>query len=101
MFHSRHTPDTVFLKLVASLLALGLLASLSAAAWLGDGPLARSPFLLLVAVVATGALLMGLRRLVQELADRRAAEDLAASELTTLTFPPEPRVQRTRPSQLR
>lgn len=100
MFHSRRTPDTVFLKLVASLLALGLLACLAAAAWMGAGPLGRSPFVLMVVVLATGALLLGLRRLAHEIADRRAADDLDASELTTLTFPPEPRVQRTRPSQL-
>ena len=43
----------------------------------------------------------GLRWLMVEIADRRAAQDLGASELTTLTFPPEPRVQRPRPSQLR
>lgn len=101
MFHSRRTPDTAFLKLLASLLALGLLAFLSAAAWMGAGPLARSPFLVVVLAIATGALLLGVRRLVVEIAQRRAADDLDASELTTLTFPPEPRVQRTRPSQLR
>ena len=101
MFQTRRTPDTVFLKLLASLLALGVLACLSAAAWMGAGPLARSPFVLMVLVVATGALLVGVRRLVLELAERRAAEDLDASELTTLTFPPESRLQRPRSSQFR
>jgi hypothetical protein len=101
MFHTRRTPDTVFLKLLASLLALGLLACLSAAAWMGAGPLGRSPFVLMVLVIATGALLLGVRRLMHEMAERRAAEDLDASELTTLTFPPEPRVQRPRSSQFR
>jgi fatty acid desaturase len=101
MFQTRRTPDTVFLKLLASLVALGLLACLSAAAWMGAGPLARSPFVLVVLVVATGALLLGVRRLMHELADRRAAEDLDASELTTLTFPPESRLQRPRSSQFR
>jgi hypothetical protein len=101
MFHSRRNPDTALLKLLASVTALGLLACLSAAAVLGLGTLARSPMLATSVVLVIGALAVGLRRLVAEIADRRAAEDLGASELTTLTFPPEPRVQRTRPSPLR
>jgi peptidoglycan/LPS O-acetylase OafA/YrhL len=101
MFHSRRTPDTALLKLLASVAALGLLACLSAAALVGMGTLARSPMLATSVVLVIAALALGLRRLVAEIADRRRAEDLGASELTTLTFPPEPRVQRTRPSQLR
>jgi hypothetical protein len=101
MFQSRRTPDTALLKLLASAAALGLLACVSAAAVLGVGTLARSPMLATSVLLVTGALAVGLRRLVAEIADRRASEDLGASELTTLTFPPEPRVQRTRPSQLR
>ena len=101
MFHSRRTHDTALLKLLAGAAALGLLACLSAAAMLGMSTLAHSPMLATSVVLVTGALAVGLRRLVAEIADRRVAEDLGASELTTLTFPPESRVQRTRPSQLR
>ena len=101
MFHSRRNPDTAFLKLLASATALGLLACLSAVALLGVATLARSPMLATSVVLVIGALAVGLRRLLAEIADRRAAEDLGASELTTLTFPPESRVQRTRPSPLR
>jgi hypothetical protein len=101
MFHRRRNPDTALLKLLASVTALGLLACLFAAAMLGVATLARSPMLATSVVLVAGALGVGLRRLVAEIADRRAAEDLGASELTTLTFPPEPRVQRTRPASLR
>jgi hypothetical protein len=101
MFHSRPTPDTAFLKLLASLVALGLLACLLAAALLGVGTLAHRPLLATSVVLVAGVLLAGLRRLVREIADRRAAQDLGASELTTLTFPPESRLQRPRSSQLR
>ena len=101
MLHSRRTADTAVLKLLASLAALGLLACLAAAAMVGVRTLARSPMLMTSGLLVAGVLAAGLRRLVLEIADRRAAEDLGASELTTLTFPPEPRVQRTRPAQLR
>jgi hypothetical protein len=101
MFHSRRTPDIPLLKLLASVLALGLLACVFAAAMLGMGTLARSPMLATSVLLVTAALAVGLRRLVAEIADRRAAEDLGASELTTLTFPPESRMHRTRPSPLR
>jgi hypothetical protein len=101
MFHRRRNPDTALLKLLASVTALGLLACLFAAAMLGVATLARSPMLATSVVLVAGALGVGLRRLVAEIADRRAAEDLGASELTTLTFPPEPRVQRTRPASPR
>jgi hypothetical protein len=101
MFQTRRTPDTALLKLLASMTALGLLACVFAAAILGLGKLAHSPMLATSVVLVTGALALGLRRLVMEIADRRAADDLGASELTTLTFPPDSRVHRTRPSQLR
>jgi hypothetical protein len=101
MLHSRRTADTAVLKLLASLAALGLLACLAAAAMVGVRTLARSPMLTTSGLLVAGVLAAGLRRLILEIADRRAAEDLGASELTTLTFPPEPRVQRTRPAQLR
>ncbi|HET8747633.1 MAG TPA: hypothetical protein VFM98_18690 [Ramlibacter sp.] len=101
MFHSRHTPETALLKLLAGLAALAVLACASVLAMLGMRAIAYSPLLATAMVLAIGVLLVGLRRLVGEIADRRAAYDLAASELTTLTFPPEPRVQRPRPSQLR
>jgi len=101
MFQSTRNPDTALLKLLASVAALALLACLFAVAMLGVRTLAHSPMLATSVVLVTGALAVGLRRLVAEIADRRAAQDLGASELTTLTFPPEPRVQRTRPSQLR
>jgi len=101
MFHNRRTPETAFLKLLASLAALALLACLSAAALLGVGALVHRPLLATSVVLVAGVLLVGLRRLVAEISDRRAADDLGASELTTLTFPPEPRGQRARPSQLR
>ena len=101
MFHSRHNPDIAILKFLASLVAVALLACLSAAAMLGADRLVHSPLLALAVLLVLGALLAGLRWLLQEIADRRASDDLGASELTTLTFPPEPRVQRTRPAQLR
>ena len=101
MFHSRHTPDIAILKLLASLVALGLLACLWAAATMGVGRLLHSPLLALALLLVLVALGAGLRRLLQEIADRRRSDDLRLSELTTLTFPPEPRVQRTRPAQLR
>lgn len=101
MFQSRHSPDIAFLKLLASLVGAGLLACLWAAAMMGAGRLLQSPLLALSVLLVIAALGTGLRRLLQEIADRRAAQDLGASELTTLTFPPEPRVQRTRPTQLR
>ena len=101
MLHQRPNPDTALLKFLATVAALGLLACLFAAAMLGMGTLARSPLLAGSVVLVTGALAAGLRGLVAEIAERRASEDLGASELTTLTFPPEPRVQRTRPAQLR
>jgi hypothetical protein len=100
MFH-RRTPDIAVLKLLASLAALALLACLAAAAIVGVRTLAHSPMLATAIVVVAAVLAAGLRRLILEIADRRAAADLGASELTTLTFPPEPRVQRTRPAQLR
>ena len=101
MFHSRHSPDIAILKLLASLVGAGLLACLWAAATMGAGRLLHSPLLALSVLLVIVALVAGLRRLLQEIADRRAAQDLGASELTTLTFPPESRVQRTRSSQLR
>ena len=101
MFHHRRNPDTAILKLLASVAALGLLACLSAAAVVGVGTLARSPVLATSVLLVTGVLAVGLRHLLAEIAERRAADDLGASELTTLTFPPESRVQRTRPSPLR
>ena len=101
MLHATRHPDTAVLKLLASLAALALLACVAAAAMLGVGTLVRSPLLATSVLLVAGVLGVGLRRLVLEIADRRAAQDLGASELTTLTFPPEPRVQRTRPAQLR
>ena len=101
MFHSRHTPDIAILKLLVAVVALGLLACLWAAATMGAGRLLHSPLLALAVLLVIGALAAGLRWLMMEIADRRAAQDLGASELTTLTFPPERRVQRPRPSQLR
>jgi hypothetical protein len=101
MFQTRRTHDTALLKLLASVAALGLLACVLGVAMLGMNTLARSPMLATSVLLVAGALAVGLRRLVAEIADRRASEDLGASELTTLTFPPESRVQRTRPSPLR
>ena len=101
MFNTHRNTDTAVLKLLAGLTALGLLACLSAAAMMGARMLARSPVVAAAVLLLAGALVAGLRRLMLEIADRRAAEELGSPELTTLTFPPEPRVQRTRPSQLR
>ena len=101
MFHTRHTPDAAILKFLAVLVGLGLLACLWAAASMGAGRLLHSPLLALAVLLVIGALAAGLRWLLTEIAERRAAQDLGASELTTLTFPPEPRVQRTRPVQPR
>lgn len=101
MFHPRHAPDIAILKFLAGLVAVALLACLWAAASMGAGRLLHSPLLALAVLLVLGALAAGLRRLMLEIAERREAQDLGASELTTLTFPPEPRVQRPRPAQTR
>lgn len=100
MFHTR-TPETALLKVLASLAVLGLLACAATVAIVGVRTLVRSPMLATSVLLVTGVLTATLRSLVREIADRRSSEDLGASELTTLTFPPEPRVQRTRPAPLR
>jgi hypothetical protein len=94
MFRSRHSPDPARLKFLACLAVLGLLACF----WLGfrmrAGSLARSPLTVLALVVIAAALLTVLLRLLGRISARRNQPDLSASELSTLTFPPEPRVQR-------
>src|SRR4051812_23161472 len=94
MYRNRPSPDTARLKFLACLAAVGLFACLWLALRLGASALHQSPATVLGLLVLAAALLSMLLRLLARIAASRDQPDLSASELSPLTFPPEPRVQR-------
>jgi hypothetical protein len=93
MYRNRPSPDTARLKFLACVAAVGLLACLWLALRPGAGAL-QGPATVLGLLVLAAALLSVLLRLLARIAASRNQPDLSASELSPLTFPPEPRVQR-------
>lgn len=84
------------LTALAALALIGVVVVIGAAALMGSGFMERTPQRLLGVAVAVGLLVLAFLRLLLEIAAARqgTASDLRASELTTLSFPPESRVQR-------
>ena len=96
MLHRKKSTDTTLPILLALLSGAGLVACIAGAAMLGIGKLQSNPVRVLGIASGIALFSYALLRLLLEIADRRAAADFIgpASELTTLTFAPTPRVHR-------
>jgi hypothetical protein len=96
MLNRKKSTDTTLPILLAMLTGIGLVGCVAAAALLGMGRLPSSALRVTGIAVGIAAFSLALLRLLLEIADRRSAADFIgpASELTTLTFAPTPRVQR-------
>lgn len=99
--YRRRSTSPVLLMLLATLSGLALVGCVAAVVLMASGQLAGGPARMVSLAIGMAALAFAFLRLLLVIGESRTANALIrpASELTTLTFPPMPRVRRSRPER--
>lgn len=94
--HQRNVVSTSTLKALAVLTGLAILGCVAVAALIGAGVWPKVPGALFGLALAAGILVIALVAIVLQILAARPERELIepALEMSTLTFPPAPRVQR-------